>query len=479
MQAELLMTMDLAGAPANEIFPADINGDGRLEYLCLQSPGIYKSAIFSPGNPFWDAPYGDGDRTRRTDCCLTALDAAGKVLWRYGRPKRYVDAMECFTHTPDQLVCCDDINGDGRLEVTLIHGQRLLLLDGATGRLLKQAELESDIFGIVRTFNTRMGKRVLVKNTERGAPGFWYGDPAAIYDADLKLVARIPRTVGSGHSPRAFDLDDDGNDELLIGYEAYDADGRRLWRLDAVPEETYDPDAQHVDQLQLAFYGPDREPRIIYAGSRMAYSATLAGRCRWQLDLGHPQHILAGQFIPHPRHRQLVFLGNLRGNALLVVRDDGLLLNAFSPETLWPELPGFTRKPHSGEGMLIYPQGCENGCDAIILRDWGWPRMVDADGRTVCEFPAPAPADAPATSPRSAAETERYRSDRMLPDAPLCPRESYGVRVADMDGDGRAEVVAHNLRRLWVFKPPWPAAGAAHAHARLRPVAGQGWYALD
>ncbi len=413
MQAELVATLELAGAPANEIFPADINGDGRLEYLCLQSPGIYKSVVFSPGNPFWDAPYGDGDRTRRTDCCLTALDAAGKVLWRYGRPKRYVDAMECFTHTPDQLVCCDDINGDGRLEAALIHGQRLLLLDGATGAILKQTELESDNFGIVRAFSTRAGKRLLVKNTERGAPGFWYGDPAAVYDADLKLVARLPRTVGSGHSPRAFDLDGDGNDELLIGYEAYDADGRRLWRLDAVPEETYDPVAQHVDQLQLALYGPDREPRIIYAGSRMAYGATLpvvaAGNWTWGIPAaarpGGPIHSA-------PAPPATGFPGqSLRGNALLVVRDDGLLLNAFSPETLWPELPGFARKPHSGEGMLVYPQGCENGCDAIILRDWGWPRMVDADGRTVCEFSAPAPEAAPALSPRSAEETERYRSD--------------------------------------------------------------------
>jgi hypothetical protein len=286
--------------------------------------------------------------------------------------------------------------------------------------------------------------------------------------------------VGSGHSPRAFDLDGDGNDELLIGYEAYDAAGRRLWRLDAVAEDSYDPVAHHVDQLQIGRFGPSRAPGIVYAGSRLAYGATLDGKAVWKMDLGHPQHVLVGQFLPNPDHRQLVFLGNILSNVLFLLRDDGCLLNAFSPETHWPEMPGFTRKPHSGEGMLIYPQGCPDGGDAIVLRDWGWPRMVDAFGHEVCAFPPPAPdaSPSPVPSPRSAAETAQYRSDRLMPEAPLCPREGYGVRVADMDGDGRAEVIVHNLRRLWLFKPPWPAADAAHTHDRLRPVTGQGWYAL-
>ncbi len=475
--ARCLASFALDDAPANEVFPADLDGDGRLELLCWQSPGIYQSRLFNPGSPFWDQPYGDGARTRRTDACLTALTADGRRLWQYGLPKAYADGIECMTHVPDQMVWCEDLDGDGKPEVALIHGRRLLLLEGASGRILREAELESDNVGIVRAARTRAGARLLVKNTEAAYPPAWYGDPALLYDAELRLVARLPRTVGSGHSPRAADIDGDGDEEWLIGYEAYRADGRRLWRLDAVDESAYDPAAHHVDQLQLGRFGPGRAPGIVYAGSTMAYGADLSGRCLWRLNLGHPQHVVAGQFTPSRDYRQLAILGNLGHNVIFLLRDDGKLMDVLTFGLRWPELPGCARKPHSGEGFLLYPGGCENGCDALVLRDWGWPRLVNARGEDVCLIPEPEPDASPARGrpPRMDEETARMAADGLIPDAPLCPRESYGVRVCDMDGDGRNEIVIHNLRRLWIFQPPRP----GPADPRLRPVTGQGTFQLD
>ncbi len=481
-RAECVRTLHLDGCAANEISPADVNGDGELELLCLQSPGIYQSRLFNDGAVFWDAPYDASGRTRRADCGLAAVDLRGNVLWRYGEPKPYVDAVECFTHVPDQQVWCEDIDEDGSAEVLLIHRDRLLLLDGRTGTTRRETTLNHDSYGIVRTYRGPGGRRVLVSNTERGYPPHWYGDPTLLFDADLKPLATLTGIVGAGHSPRALDIDGDGVDELLLGYEAYDADGHRLWRLDGLDPSGYDPDEEHVDQLQVAPLGEQGEPRIVYAGSRMAYAADLHGHVVWARELGHPQHVAPGRFVPAPAPLRVAFLANIRTNVVLFVRGpDGRLDNAVMPPVAWPEAPAARNKAHSGEGFLIYPQGCADGTDALIARDWGWPSAWTIHGEQAFEIPCPdfTAQGRAGTSPRTAAQDEQLRRDHMWPHAPVVPRESYGVRIADFDGDGRAEILVHNLRTAWIFKPPFPAPGAPTTHDRLQPVTGQGWYALE
>lgn len=317
----------------------------------------------------------------------------------------------------------------------------------------------------------------MVKNTEKAYPPHWYGDPALIFDSGLNLAARLPQTVGSGHSPRAFDINGDGDEEILIGYEAYDGDGNRLWRLEGQDPGRYNPD-DHVDQLQVGRLGPDGEPCIVYAGSRMVYMATLSGKVLWEKELGHPQHVLVGNFVSGGSRAQLAFLNVLADNTIFFLRSDGRIANVLNPPVLWPEDPGRTAGCHSGEGILVYPQGCSDGSDAVITRDWGWPRVYGMDGRQSFAFPLPRPGDSPAcgVSPRTPLEDACLREDGMEPGSGVMSRESYGVRVCDADGDGQAEVLVHNLRRAWFFKPPLPAAGAPNTHGLLRPVPGQGFY---
>ncbi len=45
-EAELIRTIDISGFPSNEAYPADIDGDGRMEILFLQAPGISQSDAF-------------------------------------------------------------------------------------------------------------------------------------------------------------------------------------------------------------------------------------------------------------------------------------------------------------------------------------------------------------------------------------------------------------------------------------------------
>lgn len=479
MDAELIKSFSLENAPANEAYPADVNGDGKMELLFLQSPGIFQSKIFNPGAKYWDHPYGPHGRTRRDDSCLTAMGQDGRILWQVGQPKPYVDGAECFAHCADQMLCCGDLIGNGRCEVALIQRNRLLLIEGATGRILRQTDLDRDNYDIILPVKTTSGTRLLLKNTERGTPPFWYGDPALIVNPDLEVIKQIPRSIGSGHSPRAFDINGDGNDEILIGYEAYDADGNHLWRMDGIDPASYDPTDHHVDQLQVGLLGEHDGPKercLVYAGSYNAYTATLDGHCLWKQHLGHPQHVAIGNFAGGGR-AQLAFLSNIARNNIFFLRHDGTIVNVVDPGLLWPEEPGRNRKAHSGEGFLVYPQGSPDGSDVVITRDWGWPRAVGLLGDEPFAFPFPGTAPYDVPCPRAEDETQELKTSGMPCDIPMCPRESYGVRVFDFDGDGRAEVLIHNLRQAWIFKPPYPQAGQPNTHAKLMPISGQGFYA--
>ena len=474
MEAELTASFDTSAFPASEAYPADINGDGRMEILFLQGTGICQSDVFDGSDREISDP-----RLKRI-FCITAVDLEGNVLWQYGTP--FTETPKWPGHVVDQALCCVDLDGDGKMEIAALHRDRLVLLDGETGRLLKSVDLDADNYSVVVPFRWRGETRLLVKNTEREYQGYWYGDPACIFDAEFGLVAKIPRIVGSGHSPRAFDINGDGDEELLIGFEAYDGEGDRLWQLPDPTGKEYVPLLHHVDQLQVGPLGPGGEMCVVYAGSWDIKLATLDGRLLWQYELGHPQHVLVGDFRGAEKRAPLAFMNvqingfwhtigehlldsgarhglELRpeewsGNALIFADREGELVQIFYPEDYWPGTPGRTGGAHSGEGILILPQGCPDGSDAVIVRDWGWPRVVNLDGEQPFVFPYPKPSN------------------------PSVNADGYGMRVFDADADGRAEVLVHDRNTAWLFKPPFPEAGRPNTHAGLRPTTGQGWYGV-
>jgi hypothetical protein len=439
---------------ADECYAADIDGDGRLELLFLQSAGIYQSAVFEGTR--WAAP-----PENRAIFCLTAVDLDGQVRWQLGTP--YLRDTRYAAHVADQMLCVDGP------DAVLLTGNRILRVALATGKLLHQAPLPADNFTIIKPWRTPEGTRYLVKNTEAAYGSDWYGDPALILDDQFTVVRELSRTVGSGHSPRARDLDGDGWDEMLIGYEAFNTDGTRRWRLEGEAPADYDPLPCHVDQLQT---GPIAgAPAIVYAGSRDSLAARTDGSLIWRHNFGHPQHVLFGDFRATGLRASLAFL-NLRlgphparfcerqgidcqegdaGTWLVFTDDAGTVVSMIAPSPCWPGSPARSGASHSGEGILLYPGGCADGSDAVIARDWGWPRAFDAAGAEPFVLPC----------------TERRSGDGQDP----VSEDGYGVRIADFDGDGTAEILVHDRTQAWLFRPPY------HRPAPIAPVTGQGRYA--
>jgi hypothetical protein len=50
------------------------------------------------------------------------------------------------------------------------------------------------------------------------------------FDNELNLLWK--NKCVTGHYPFAYDMDEDGKDELMMGYTLFDDDGEKLWTLD-------------------------------------------------------------------------------------------------------------------------------------------------------------------------------------------------------------------------------------------------------
>jgi hypothetical protein len=184
---------------------------------------------------------------------------------------------------------------------------------------------------------------------------------------------------------------------------------------------------------------------------------------------GHPQHVILGDFrMGHKRACIAIYccrdlLGDAQNeylarvgkavpekgtrNNIAFLNSTGEIVSLIFPSGL---------KYHSGEGILLYPQGCADGSDAIITRDWEWPEALNMAGEHLFAFVRPK-------------ETTPHGAEQPTGPGP----DGYGVRIADFDQDGRADILIHDQSAAWIYRPPYPRPGDPNTHKQLRPITGQ------
>ncbi|KAF7600453.1 MAG: hypothetical protein CGU28_03500 [Candidatus Dactylopiibacterium carminicum] len=352
--------------------------------------------------------------------CLTAIDLDGRVLWQIGTPSTEPDHAIVSCDLPLQL---HDIDGDGADEVIVSRDFKLMILDGATGKVRRSIPTpRSDVpdeslhslphkhyafdrvnIDAIRICNFRgldKPRDILVKDRYSR---LW------AYDDQLNLLWHFHEGI-TGHFPYTADINGDGREEMFVGYHLVNADGQLQWTL-PVPTD-------HTDEILIGRWNPacPAEQIAIASGDEGFMIASLEGEILVKEMIGHAQRISTGNYRPDLPGLELSVTTYWGYQGIIYLYDcEGNLLHAFEP---------------TSNGNLITPVNWTgDGHDLRLLhgnRDHGG--LIDAWGRRVVVFP-----------------------DDGHPD--LC------AEVVGLTGDARDEIVLWDQRRMFIYTQDRPAKG--------------------
>lgn len=308
----LVSSIDTLDFGAETLRIGDLNGDGAPDLLFVQS-------LYGP----------------RIITCLTAVTISGEVLWQSGTPSDGNGRI--YSDLPVQIY---DWDRDGKNEVLYVRqavyadspaepavvreraskyegNATLAILDGRTGRekgtLPLPAPADDSFLFADLTGRGRRGDLV-VKDRYWNMWGVAHDGNALWHWAG-----------STGHFPAVGDVDDDGKDEVFVGYALIDDDGKELF--------STDPAGGHQDAAYVA-RAPGGAWRLLF-GNTGIHCLTVDGAELWRHPLGEAQHVLVDRFraeapldvvvvdrTPVPTHRRdenawaILYLYDMDGNEI-------------------------------------------------------------------------------------------------------------------------------------------------------------------
>lgn len=247
----------------------DLDGDGKPDVLIGQV-----------------IHHGPKDRNSELSC-LTAITFDGKVLWQKGSPDPWKTHL-----TNDVAFQIHDLDHDGDNEVIYCMNQEIVVAEGATGKVIRSCPTPETpggkplpsghnifprILGDCLFFCDLQGKGydgdLVVKDRYRY---MW------VYDADLEPL--WSGECNTGHYPYAFDVDEDGKDEIALGYTLFDDNGVKIWSLDGTLQD-------HADGVAIIQYRKGDGPVFMCAASDEGlFFADMQGRILRHHHIGHVQN---------------------------------------------------------------------------------------------------------------------------------------------------------------------------------------------
>lgn len=321
MEPILINSIDISRAGKNcKLLLGDINGDGRMELVCVQPDG------------------GIDDRyVPHQVVCLTAFALTGELLWQVGEPAEEPGGPG--SDYPAQIV---DIDGDGQLEVLAVMDKTLFVLEGRSGRVKKEFSLKNlprltshdkrfpegvdcpnahDCIIVANLRGNKTPEDIILKDR--------YENMWAL-DGDFNLLWTHSGNVG--HFPLACDINGDGKDEVMAGYDLLSAEGKLLWSCRNLDD--------HADCLWMGDVNGDGKPELCVGGSvTCLYDGE--GNELWRYDGSiESQHVALGKFLPDSPGLQVAGLDRIcRGDGYKGQYDgkDGMFLLDCEGREIWKE----------------------------------------------------------------------------------------------------------------------------------------------
>jgi len=320
MSSYLVSSIDTKDFGGDIVKIGDFNCDGSYELLFVQS-----------------------DVCTRDITCLTATDIFGNILWQKGDPSK--DNSGIYSDLAIQIY---DWDGDGKLEILYVEQAiyaESIVWDYSLARHIivptsRRGELKGRKGWAQEGARRYEGDAIMhVLDSESGNEKSSFPIPAPADDCfafanltggdrkgDLVLKDRYWNMWGvnhsgailwhwqgnPGHYPAVADIDDDGLDEVFIGFYLIDHDGKVLWELDG-PKSHQDASCviTTADETRLVFCHGEGDG--LSGGVRCLDTR---GNTIWQRSFGHAQQVIPGWFRRDLRQLQfaVVDLGEIDGN---------------------------------------------------------------------------------------------------------------------------------------------------------------------
>ena len=145
------------------------------------------------------------------------MNLDGRIIWHYG------DTLLANQEMGDELpVQIHDLDGDGKREVIFISQNRIHLLEGQSGKLLRKIKLPRSMECRSLQFGDFLG-------TGRDNCVLISDDETVLLVLNEKLQVVWEYELAGGSHPLIYDLDGDGFDEVLSGYSGISHEGKLLF----------------------------------------------------------------------------------------------------------------------------------------------------------------------------------------------------------------------------------------------------------
>ncbi len=323
----------------------DINGDGRMEIVMVQ-----------PDSGFDDRYFPHSVR------CATAFDLGGNILWRIGTPDP--DAKASGSDIPAQVY---DIDGDGNLEFLAAMDDQLMIFDGRTGELKEKHPVPDphahDCIIIADLEGTGRAQNVILKNRY---DTLWALNP--------DFTVKFEHKGNTGHYPWVYDLNGDGKDEIIAGYDVLNAEGELLWKVDM---------KDHADCIWVGDVNGDKLPEVVIGGDDIT-CYTCDGKLLWRFtDTVESQNVAIGNLRKELFGLEICGLDRIDRSANGL---DGIFIVDSEGRSLYKEhrtVPGW-----SSVCTVIDNLDGEGGDNILAYRRGGLPNAVyDGYMNKLFEFP--------------------------------------------------------------------------------------------
>lgn len=338
--------------------------------------------------------------------CITVFDMEGNIRWQYG------EANNDFENT---LISCDlpcqiaDINNDGLNEVIFAMDFTVYIVSLDDGKILSSMPtpvVKDDPLVADYPYDRLNPDGMRVADFEgKGYKGDFilkdrYHNVWAYRAKDFKLLWRYNHN-NTGHFPYIYDFDNDGCDEMLVGYDLVNNDGKIIWSLPI--------NSDHTDEIIYAKTNKNEEPRFYLASGNEGFNiVNMDGSIYKSNEVGHAQRISISSYDKNRDDLQVAVTSFWGADRIIYFFDsNGNLLK---------------EREMLGNGNLVSPVAYD-GVHELILsnasKDVGG--LLDSNLDTVVTFP-----------------------DDGHP--------NISCEVLDIDHDGVDEIICWDLHQMWIYK---------------------------